>query len=71
MRKTLTLLLVLLALTAAAIGGCGWMGRTAGKAQARIERGSERLEAGYEQGYKEEKAKDAKVGESGSGGSGQ
>jgi uncharacterized iron-regulated membrane protein len=39
------------------LGGCSWLGRTAGKTQAKIERKAESLEKGYEQGYEQEKAK--------------
>ncbi len=37
--------------------GCSWMGRTAGKAQAKVERKTDAVEQGYHQGYSEEKAK--------------
>jgi hypothetical protein len=37
--------------------GCSWLGKTAGKAQAKIERKTDSVERGYEDGYKEEKAK--------------
>ncbi len=40
-------------------GGCAWVGRTAGKAQAKIERKANDLESGYHDGYKGEKAKSA------------
>ena len=52
--------LVLLAVFAiAAASGCSWMGRTAGKAQAKVERKVDAVEQGYDKGYKEEKAKTA------------
>jgi hypothetical protein len=38
-------------------GGCSWVGHTAGKAQAKIERKADSLEQGYQKGYEEEKAK--------------
>ncbi|MDR1686253.1 MAG: hypothetical protein LBR82_07430 [Desulfovibrio sp.] len=38
-------------------GGCSWMGRTAGKAQAKVERKAHDLERGYHQGYEEEQVK--------------
>lgn len=59
MKKCLSLLLscVLVALLA----GCAWMGKTAGKAQAKIERGANEMEQGYNQGYKQEKAKEGKT----------
>jgi PBP1b-binding outer membrane lipoprotein LpoB len=37
------------------LGGCSWVGRTAGKAQAKIERKAESLEQGYQDGYEQEK----------------
>jgi len=37
--------------------GCSWVGKTAGKAQAKIERKADALERGYEEGYTEEKVK--------------
>ena len=37
--------------------GCAWLGKTAGKAQAKIERKVDAAERGYGEGYKEEKAK--------------
>ena len=52
---------VLLALAAVLAGtaGCGWMGRTAGKAQAKVERGVDAMNQGYKDGYEKEHAKDA------------
>lgn len=52
MRSTL-LCIVLVAL----LGGCSWVGRTAGKAKAHIESGAQSMEAGYDEGYAEEKSK--------------
>jgi hypothetical protein len=40
-------------------GGCGWMGRTAGKAHATSEKGVEAVEQGYNDGYTTEKDKKA------------
>ena len=37
--------------------GCGWLGRTAGKAQAKIERKTEAVIDGYKEGYANEKQK--------------
>ena len=37
--------------------GCGWVGKTAGKTQAKIERKVDAVERSYGEGYKEEKAK--------------
>lgn len=48
-------LLVLLGLTFSA--GCAKVGSTAGKAQAKIEKGAENMEEGYHEGYAKEKAK--------------
>jgi hypothetical protein len=39
-------------------GGCSWVGRTAGKAQAKIERKATTVEESYHQGYREEKKKE-------------
>lgn len=41
------------------VGGCSWMGRTAGKAQAKLERKAQAVEDGYHEGYESEKAKTA------------
>lgn len=41
----------------ALMAGCAWMGQTAGKAQAKIERKAQDLEQGYNKGYEEEKSK--------------
>jgi hypothetical protein len=38
-------------------GGCSKIGSTAGKAQAKIEKGVSNMEEGYHQGYAKEKAK--------------
>ena len=55
MRAVLSLLRVLCRVTT--LAGCGWMGRTAGKAQAKIEDSAQDTKSGYRQGYAEEKAK--------------
>ncbi len=39
--------------------GCAWVGRTAGKAQAKIERKADTVEGGYKEGYRQEKSKSA------------
>lgn len=58
MKSKLFLKVLLSALAASLLlGGCAWMGRTAGKAQAKIERKADSVEQGYEQGYEQEKAK--------------
>lgn len=41
------------------VGGCSWMGKTAGKAQAKLERKTQAVEDGYHEGYESEKAKTA------------
>ena len=56
MKFCLPLLIAVLAL-GASMSGCSWMGRTAGKAQAKIERKADDLESGYHQGYNAEKSK--------------
>lgn len=38
---------------------CSWVGETAGKAHAKIERKTQSVESGYHRGYEEEKAKTA------------
>ncbi len=55
MRASLSLLLVLFSVTT--LAGCSWMGRTAGKAQAKIEDSAQDTKSGYKQGYAEEKSK--------------
>ena len=42
--------------------GCAWAGRTAGKAQAKMEKGVDALEQGYKEGYSSEtnKSEDGK-----------
>lgn len=45
-----------------AAGGCSWMGRTAGKAQAKVERNVKSMEEGYQEGYETERAKDQPKG---------
>lgn len=42
-----------------ALSGCSWVGQTAGKTQAKIERKAQDLDAGYHKGYEAEKAKTA------------
>ena len=37
--------------------GCSWVGRTAGKASAKIERKVDDVQQGYKDGYKEEQTK--------------
>lgn len=37
--------------------GCSWVGRTAGKASAKIERKVDDVQQGYKDGYKEEHTK--------------
>lgn len=55
MRASIFLLLTLFSLTA--LSGCSWVGRTAGKAQAKIEESADETKSGYRQGYQQEKAK--------------
>ena len=55
MRASIFLLLTLFSLTA--VSGCSWVGRTAGKAQAKIEESADDTKSGYKQGYQQEKAK--------------
>lgn len=37
--------------------GCSWVGRTAGKASAKIERKADAVQQGYDDGRKEEQTK--------------
>lgn len=60
MRKVVSVILFIGCL--AFVGGCSWVGQTAGKTQAKIERKVDSLEKGYEKGYEEEKAKTAPGG---------
>ncbi len=39
------------------VSGCHWVGSTAGKAQAKIERKIDAVQGGYEDGYSKEKSK--------------
>jgi len=51
--KWFTALLTLM-LVAALATGCSWMGRTAGKAQAKAEKNLKAIEQGYHDGYEQE-----------------
>lgn len=53
------LVFFLLCILCVAVTGCSWVGQTAGKAQAKIERKTQDLEQGYHRGYEQEKAKTA------------
>ena len=53
MRILATTLIALLFLSC----GCSWVGRTAGKASAKIERKADAVQQGYNDGYKEEQKK--------------
>lgn len=57
MRKSVVLLA--LAAVLAGTAGCGWMGRTAGKAQAKVEKGVEAMNQGYKDAYEQEHSKGA------------
>ena len=57
MRKILFLCCLAILATSVLLGGCSWMGRTAGKAQAKVERKIGSVEEGYHEGYSQEKAK--------------
>jgi hypothetical protein len=56
LRQFLPILLIV-CLAGTAVSGCAWVGRTAGKTQAKIERKAHDLEDGYEKGYANEKSK--------------
>jgi len=53
MRILATTLIALLFLSC----GCSWVGRTAGKASAKIERKTDAVQQGYDDGRKEEQTK--------------
>ncbi len=57
MNKAITALLIAACL---GTGGCAWMGKTAGRAQASVERGVEDLKTGYDEGYSTEKSRNGK-----------
>jgi len=63
-------ILLALATMLAGTAGCGWMGRTAGKAQAKVERGVDAMNQGYKDGYEKEQSKDAPKNGSGEQGTG-
>lgn len=52
-----TLIIVMLMTVALSSTACSWVGRTAGKVQAKVERGADDMQSGYKEGYHEEKAK--------------
>ena len=54
-RKFLCLTAAAAILLLPALGGCHWMGKTAGKAQAKIEESGKEMKSGYEEGYRQEK----------------
>lgn len=51
--------MLIICLAVGLLGGCSWVGRTTGKVQAKIERKSDALEGGYQEGYEQEKNKSA------------
>jgi len=55
--RTIFRAIALLALAAVMAGGCSWMGRTAGRAQAKAERNIKAIEEGYHDGYDSERAR--------------
>lgn len=57
MKNIYIYLIILTLCISTGLGGCAWMGRTAGKAQAKIERHAGETEDGYHQGYEAEKGK--------------
>jgi outer membrane lipoprotein-sorting protein len=66
--------LLLLAMVPAFVSGCAWMGKAAGKAQAKVENKIDAMDKSYHDSYGQERAKGApekqntenKAGESGS-----
>ena len=57
MQKMTSILLLMALACSVALSGCSWVGRTAGKAQAKIERKVNDVESGYNEGYDGEKSK--------------
>ncbi len=55
MTKNIAVLLLLAIAFSLPVSGCSWVGRTAGKVQAKLERKVGDVESGYHQGYEEEK----------------
>lgn len=55
--KTSIIFLIMVLCATFMFSGCSWAGRTAGKAQAKLERKADALEHGYKQGYGSEKSK--------------
>lgn len=51
--------ILLMTAVIAGLASCSWVGETAGKAHAKIERKTQSVESGYQRGYDEEKAKTA------------
>lgn len=58
MRKGIISILIIGIIASLGLSGCAWVGRTAGKAQAKIERKANDLEQGYQQGYGDEKRRE-------------
>jgi hypothetical protein len=48
---------IILMLFCFSLTGCSWVGESAGKIQAKMERKGNALEQGYEEGYEKEKTK--------------
>ena len=54
------LMAVLIVFLGFSLPACAWMGRTAGKAKAKIERKTDEIDRSYHQGYANEKSKTEK-----------
>ena len=52
-----TAMLLLLAALVAGGGGCAWMGKAAGKAQAKVENKVDAMDRSYHESYEQERAK--------------
>ncbi|MDR2573122.1 MAG: hypothetical protein LBC94_02040 [Desulfovibrio sp.] len=52
-----SLMAVLIVLLGFSLSACAWMGRTAGKAKAKIERKTDEIDHAYHQGYANEKSR--------------
>ena len=55
MRNLIYIICVALVGSSLLLGGCNWMGRTAGTAKASVENGIDAVQEGYHEGYSETK----------------
>ncbi|MDL2306856.1 hypothetical protein LJC48_02330 [Desulfovibrio sp. OttesenSCG-928-C06] len=55
--KILICIITAVLLASVSMGGCNWMGRTAGKTKAAVEDSVDSMQQGYKDGYEDEKSK--------------